>query len=563
MGFAFLPEILIRAARFNLKIVEQPIRFVFRTSGESKMHIVPTIMSYLRLFFLHSVGTPALIATCILLLGMGVRIALCFPARQFLGDSDAVLSGLCALDVSEGHFPLFFPGGYRLSSQSCYMAAGMFHIFGPTRAALGATSVLYGLLFLIFGWLALREIAGSRSALPGFLLLAIPSIQFLLVNYPVWGYGETMATSALTLWLGFRLLKPQAAGRWRSCLLFGLAVGFAFWTSPQTLMITFPLCLLLLWERTIAFRRWLLIAAGSLIGLIPYALVIARQGLAPFRDGFATKPVSTLAQFVSNAHYLFDYTLPVLFFSGTSHELVKRADLAIPFLLVAMGYLALLVIAILHVATHRSERSNQLPILFPLLILLIGFGMYIASGAGSVRGWTVRYVAPLYLTIPLTAALLVSRPRSASVKAVASVCAVELAVIFALAYPPFLDHKSRETQIAAYSQAQSTIAWLKQNHIDVVIGDYWSVYSLNFDGLRSVVALPLDSGADYLHFGQELKGREVRAALLDPSGAHLEQWAKRLNEPGNSNTWVAFRRMLCRNQSISLPSNGPGLPRNE
>ena len=53
MGFAFLPEILIQAGARGFRIVEEPIRFVFRTSGESKMHIVAVGFSYLKLFATH------------------------------------------------------------------------------------------------------------------------------------------------------------------------------------------------------------------------------------------------------------------------------------------------------------------------------------------------------------------------------------------------------------------------------------------------------------------------------------------------------------------------------
>jgi dolichol-phosphate mannosyltransferase len=53
-GFAFLPEILIRAAVYRFKVVEQPINFVFRTAGESKMRIASTSFSYLQLFAKHS-----------------------------------------------------------------------------------------------------------------------------------------------------------------------------------------------------------------------------------------------------------------------------------------------------------------------------------------------------------------------------------------------------------------------------------------------------------------------------------------------------------------------------
>jgi dolichol-phosphate mannosyltransferase len=48
-AFAFLPEMLIRAHWAGLRIVEEPIRFVFRAEGKSKLRILPTTLSYLSL----------------------------------------------------------------------------------------------------------------------------------------------------------------------------------------------------------------------------------------------------------------------------------------------------------------------------------------------------------------------------------------------------------------------------------------------------------------------------------------------------------------------------------
>lgn len=55
--FAFLPEILIDAARQGMKIAEEPIHFVHRVRGRSKMGIVRTSLSYVGLFLL-SVRRP-------------------------------------------------------------------------------------------------------------------------------------------------------------------------------------------------------------------------------------------------------------------------------------------------------------------------------------------------------------------------------------------------------------------------------------------------------------------------------------------------------------------------
>jgi dolichol-phosphate mannosyltransferase len=47
--FAFLPEMLIDASQQGMRIVEEPIHFIHRTRGTSKMRIVKTSMSYLGL----------------------------------------------------------------------------------------------------------------------------------------------------------------------------------------------------------------------------------------------------------------------------------------------------------------------------------------------------------------------------------------------------------------------------------------------------------------------------------------------------------------------------------
>ncbi|HWM90334.1 MAG TPA: glycosyltransferase [Thermoanaerobaculia bacterium] len=48
-GFAFLPEILIRAHQMGLEVVEEPIHFIFRREGKSKMAFWRTSLSYLAL----------------------------------------------------------------------------------------------------------------------------------------------------------------------------------------------------------------------------------------------------------------------------------------------------------------------------------------------------------------------------------------------------------------------------------------------------------------------------------------------------------------------------------
>ena len=59
-GFAFLPEILMQAQMAGEHIVEEPIQFIFRVNGDSKMKLVPTALSYVRLFAGRMLSFPSL-----------------------------------------------------------------------------------------------------------------------------------------------------------------------------------------------------------------------------------------------------------------------------------------------------------------------------------------------------------------------------------------------------------------------------------------------------------------------------------------------------------------------
>ena len=50
-GFAFLPEILLRGSAAGLSISEEPIHFIYRVYGASKMNLWKTSKSYLSLFY--------------------------------------------------------------------------------------------------------------------------------------------------------------------------------------------------------------------------------------------------------------------------------------------------------------------------------------------------------------------------------------------------------------------------------------------------------------------------------------------------------------------------------
>ena len=398
----------------------------------------------------------------------------------------------------------------------------MYHVFGLNRLALGATAVLYGALFLLFGWLALREAGGRKAAVLGLALLALPPLQMWWVIYPTWGYTEIMAVSALTLWLGFRLLRSDLRRPLLESFLFGLCLGYAFWTSPQTVMISVPVVALLLWKRTLPWKAWLLAAVGSVLSLFPYIFILATRGTAPFLT-IVTKPVSGEAQLTSNIHYFFGYTLPVLLFSKTSSDITVFSASGVRLLLVLVGLVALTALGFTELAKARHTSSARVPALFPLAIVFFGCLLYVLSGAGSIRGWTARYAAPLFLAVPLAATLLYQRLNIRQAKCLVIAGALILIALQVQEYP-ILNSKLRQGRIAALNTDKTTVSWLRNNHCELAVGDYWTVYYLNFDGYPYVNAISFNDPEDFYHVASTIKaqGREVRSCLLDADQAHLQ-----------------------------------------
>jgi dolichol-phosphate mannosyltransferase len=531
VGFSFLPEILIKAAAKQLRIIERPIRFVFREAGESKMAFTATSLSYINLFVRHSIPIYVWLAIAIILAGMAVRIGFSYPAYMFPGDSDGVLAGLCAMEVLDGKLPLFFPGGFRLSSQSCYVSAGLFSLFGVNREALAATSLFYSALFLIFMWLALKQAVGGMPALAGLVLAAFAPLQVLRVTHPPWAYAEIMAICACVLWLGFRLMNKTKVHRWTEYLVFGGCIGFAFWTSPQTVMISGPILAILTFLRIFSLRKLPAVIAGAAICLYPYVLLISYRGTGPLHS-FATKPVTSIEQLHSNFAYLFEYTLPVLLFTDQMRELSGITINALRALLICgIAFLAVFSVFWRPPLNPATEKRLKWNVGIGLLILIASCILYCISSAGTIRGGgTVRYIAPIFVALPLLAATCFAAARNNTGRTVI-IAAIGLVVLACAIEYPFFSRFEREQRVREWQSNRAILSWLKNSNRGVVVGNYWTVYHLNFDARDAIRAIPVHGSEDYLDFRRRLQ-QPVRAAILDRDEAHLVKWVQMVGLKG-------------------------------
>jgi hypothetical protein len=439
-------------------------------------------------------------------IGMLIRVALYFPLAMFQIDSDAVLSGLCAFRVADGQYPVFFPGGTRLSAASCYVAAGYFHLFGAGRIGLALTGLTWGALYLLFTLLFLQVMLGRKVACLAFLFAIVPSEQFMTVTYAPWAYGEIMASCAATLWLA--ALWRNKGALWQQ-LLFGFSVGLGIWFSIETLMIALPtVAWIAIARRRLMIAEALPAVLGAILGAMPFFLWNATHGFPSLTQNWASQPASSIAQAWDNFVWLSAYMLPKLLFRSPAWW-SEATFVMVAFGVVAVGFA---------MALRRNARDRGRPYdardigILLLLVLITCMSIFSCSLAGSGRGWNVRYIAPLYVVVPLFCGLGIEALWSWS-------RALSLATIAALLVPNLLLYGlpgsslrgDLTTELLNYRR---TLEVLERHHTQMVYGEYFWVYHFNFDSHEQIVGVPSAPVVDYYGYGGRLGTSAVRWALL-------------------------------------------------
>ncbi len=467
------------------------------------------------------------LGVALLTVGVLLRAALYFPLALFQIDSDGVLAGLCALRVAAGQHPMFFPGGTRLSAASCYLAASYFHLLGPGRVALALTGLTWGALYLIFMLLFLRAALGPRLACLGMIFAIAPSEQFMTVTYVPWGYGEIMAFCTATLWLA--ALWRRSGKPWPR-LCFGISVGFGIWLSLQTLMIASPAFVWIVLKRRRAVLTESVAAAGAaIVGATPFWLGNAFAGFPSLTQNWASKAAPNPPQAFDNGVWFVTVQLPKLLF----HEPAGWWSLSTPLI---AGFC--IVVAGFAMGVRRDQKYvDGYQLLWLVLAACAIFN--IGSEAGSMRGWTVRYVAPLYLVVPILCAIgLATTWRRSRWLTLTAIALLIVPNLFLYSLP---GSKTRTELTAGLASDAKLRDLLARRHVRMIYGDYFWVYHVNFDTQERIAGIPSYAPADYFDYQASLGTLPIRWAMLGGLD-EVRAWARGVGARGtitqNGDLWA-------------------------
>lgn len=560
-GFAFLPEILIRAHRRGLKAEEEPIHFVFRRQGRSKMAFWRTSLSYLALIG-DRLDARTVAVLGLLLAGLALRIVLTFPAHKYVADADSLLTGMRAFQVLRGETPVFF-SGVRIGSIEPHVAAAVFLVLGASRATLALVPVLLGFALLVALYGLYRELFPPGVALAALPFLALPSPAFISWTYMPNGYAATLFLCGAILWLA-ALLQRRGPSRAR-VVLFGLAAGLGWWQSFQTLGVLGASLVWLLWSRPELWRRprlWALGLTGFALGAFPWIAYNIAWPLKTFRGNYAVRPAQGIEAIVANAHYFLTYSLPEIvtpvneawtqLLADPALDLHNRLRLPVQLLFAAAALLFLAAPALRGLAGGAvSRRVGFSPWLLFVLVTAAYAGLNIFTEVGQTRVISVRYVLPLYLVVPGMLAILLSLVAARS-RVLAALLAATVVLFNVTAYH-WPGRASREAWREGAESDDRLVEWLQRRGVTAVFGGYWTSYPINFLSRERILALPC--GPDHYDYrGHRPPYRLYRWALVSVWPEELERWAARARVSGSVELAAPQRAVLVLAQNPADPA---------
>ncbi len=319
---------------------------------------------------------------------------------------------------------------------------------------------------------------------------------------------------------------------------FGVSVGLGVWFSLQTLMIALPaIAWIVLGRRRAAFREAWPAAAGAIVGATPFWLGNVLSGFSSFTNNWASQAAPSGAQVFDNAVWLFSMQIPKLLVRVPAWWSLSTL-LMVAYMIVAVGF----AIAIFRRFDERPStpalrasagggggRANAAVVQLLWLVFVSVVLFYIFSNAGSMRGWTVRYIAPLYLIVPVICAIgLAALGRWSKWLAVVTAALLTVPNLFLYSLPGTAERAELTAGLADDSRLRALLA---QRSVQMVYGDYFWVYHINFDSRERILGIPSYAAGDYFHYSRQLGRMPVRWGML---GGHeeVERWAKAVGATG-------------------------------
>lgn len=415
-------------------------------------------------------------------------------------NSDEAMTGLQALEVLDGRGRLVAAGQDYLGTTESYLVAPLLLLWegvGPLRGVAVAITVVAA---AALAW-AIRPVLGVALSLTAGLVVLVSSGAGVVLGIRSYmGMPSGVLAMVVALGLASRSMSTVTPAR---AVAAGFATGFAMWSHPMFGLVA----ALGLLAPTVVHRRrlrewWVPAAAGGVVGVSPWLVHMAKEGLPVAPD--AWRELSYPGRIWVFLHELLPRGLGLRTGRGEwiGPDLVSQS-LAVLLVAGALGGLVLLV-AVRGPAALPFAVAGWAA--FPALALLRGL-VYVDDA---------RYAAPfvpLVVTGLVAWLLLAPEPWSRS-PLVPAVVPVVWALVTCV---PVLRADLGTDFVDPDLRAREAVELLEQRGVEAVRGDYWGVYVLDYLARGELGALP-----DYfVRFPDDAAGVEElppeRVAIVHPT----------------------------------------------
>jgi len=427
------------------------------------------------------VSTRTLLLACLpaVVIGVLIRVWLMHTSLVTL-NADEGVTGLQAYEVLRGKFRLIVAGNDYGSTTETYLIAPLLAFWsgvGPLRIVPTALSAVAGYALYRLARPMFGRVPAAALALIGWTTSGAVTILFLR---PYMGYLTGFIALIVALALACHAMRTEQHLA-RTAGFAGFAAGFAIWSHP--IFGTVALLALIaptLYRRRAMRRWWLPLAAGGVLGVSPWLLFMARNGLpvsaSPVVDTtYPERVVRFVAELLPRAFGL----RPEL---GGDWVGLDAVAIVIAAVLISASIVGMVLLVI-------RKGLQALPILVAGVLAFPVLALYAPLGSIADGRYALPFLPELLMGLGAWLLLIPERIRHSPWLLVTVPTAWAL-----LACVPVVHHQVGWEWIDPDADAKQMVSELETRQIPYIAGDYWGAYLVDYLGagrLQAAVHLPI------------------------------------------------------------------------
>jgi len=414
---------------------------------------------------------------------------LCSPAGR-IGDADEAVFGMMAQGIeSLKEFPIYCWEAHYAGAPVAYVAALIFHFFGPGFVQLRLAMLPAALFTPILFYFIYRKMFEPAEALAGALFLVF--CPFLVLHHTMaayGGYGEIYFGTALIILLSWRMREDKVQTHvLHLVFLLGFICGLFFYILflifPAIIAFALPSILRSEKHRN---KTILSFSLGSMIGVLPLIvynfinsggtfLRAAGRSLSVGRDSINSPIVELLNQIIlDKINYLKTWLMsaPEMFGQYILPDLFGKWILVVAgsFLIFVMVWFAGSVFFNTDTLKEKTYYLRQFSAFFIVLILF----QWVANLNRA------RHMLPLLAIIPVALFTLTKHPFLSKKVAIGAMCLI--CGLQAIGWSTKMQHIDFDPT--------PVVDVMKEKGIKEFYGSYWTTYPIMFSSNGELVGSP-------------------------------------------------------------------------